>query len=99
MKAIYRGIEIEAKREKCLGGWAEVYWSAYRVSDGYGVADGFGGGTVRECFAALKTEVDRFMDEFGGDAEKHSEDFREAALAIAGMSSSNSPPQPQPASS
>jgi hypothetical protein len=74
MKAVYRGCDIEAKREQALGGWSEVYWSAYRQSDSYGIADGFGGGTVRECFADLKREVDRFMDEFGGDSDKHYED-------------------------
>ena len=88
MKAIYRGVKIEARRERCLGGWDQVYWSAYRQSDGYGVADGFGGGTVRECFADMKAEVDRFLDEFGGDEMKHSADCHEYALTLAGMPSS-----------
>lgn len=70
MTKIYRGVKIEAKREKCLGGWAEVYWSAYRESDGYEISCGFGGGTVRECFADMKAKVDEFLDEFGGEEDK-----------------------------
>lgn len=85
MKAVYRGCDIESKREKCLGGWSEVYWSAYRQSDGYGISDGFGGGTVRECFTGLKEAVDDFLDNYGGDSEKHSNDLRDAALAVAGL--------------
>ena len=34
MKVIYRGHEIEVKREKCLGGWSELYTSVFRLSDG-----------------------------------------------------------------
>jgi hypothetical protein len=85
MKGIYRGVEIEAKRELCLGGWDQVYWSAYRKSDGYGIADGFGGGTVRECYAGLKIHVDEFLDEYGGDADKHGEAMKDYALFIGGM--------------
>jgi len=34
MKVVYRGHEIEVKREKCLGGWSELYTSVFRLSDG-----------------------------------------------------------------
>lgn len=34
MKVQYRGHEIEVKREKCLGGWSELYTTVYRLSDG-----------------------------------------------------------------
>jgi hypothetical protein len=33
MKCNYRGFELEVKREKCLGGWDQVYTTAYL--DGY----------------------------------------------------------------
>lgn len=72
MKKLYRGVEIESKREKCLGGWSEVYWSAYD-KEGYEIACGFGGGTVRECFDDMKAKVDEYLDKFGGDWEKHSD--------------------------
>ena len=34
MKVKYRGYEIEVKRERCLGGWSELYTTIYRLSDG-----------------------------------------------------------------
>lgn len=85
MKAIYRGVEIESKRERALGGWSEVYWSAYRVSDGFEVVCDFGGGTVREMFAVLKTRVDEFLDKFGGDDEKFEADRWEEVLGEGGL--------------
>jgi hypothetical protein len=71
MKKIYRNCEIESKREKCLGGWNEVYWSAYNVDDGYEIACGFGGGTVRECFADMKLIVDEFHDVYNGNSDEY----------------------------
>ena len=73
MKKLYRGVEIDVSREKCLGGWSEVYWTAYRESDWYGIADGFGGGTVREMMTEMKRTVDQFLDEYQGDPEKWEE--------------------------
>lgn len=35
MKTVYRGHEIEVRREMCLGGWSMLYYSIYRLSDGY----------------------------------------------------------------
>jgi len=34
MKVVYRGHEIEVKRERCLGGWSELYTTVFRLSDG-----------------------------------------------------------------
>lgn len=31
----YRGHRIELSREDCLGGWEQLYYSIYRISDGY----------------------------------------------------------------
>jgi hypothetical protein len=73
MKAIYKGCEVEAHREKSLGGWSEVYWSAITQKEGYEINSGFGGGTVREMFSCMKQEVDDFIEQFGGDTEKHSD--------------------------
>ena len=39
MKVKYRGHEIDVTREKCLGGWPMLYYSIYRISDGFGVVD------------------------------------------------------------
>lgn len=35
MKIKYKGYEVEAKREKSLGGLALLYFSIFRESDGY----------------------------------------------------------------
>ena len=34
MKVIYRGHEVDIKRERCLGGWSMLYTSVFRLSDG-----------------------------------------------------------------
>ncbi len=69
MKGIYRDCTIEAVREKSCGGWDEVYWSAF-TKDGYELTSGFGGGTVREEYSAMKMRVDEFLDECDGDTDK-----------------------------
>lgn len=71
MKAKYRGCEIDSHRDRSMGGWSEVYWSAFSGS-GYEITSGFGGGTVREMFSAMKESVDEFLDKFKGDPDKHS---------------------------
>lgn len=75
MKAVYRGCAIDSHREKSLGGWSEVYWSAFSA-DGYEINSGFGGGNVREMFSAMKSAVNEFLDEFGGDWKRHSDETR-----------------------
>ena len=69
----YRGCKIDVHRDQALGGWFEVYWSAF-APDGYEIAAGFGGGTVLEMYDCMKTHVDRFIDDFGSDSERHSAD-------------------------
>lgn len=75
MTAKYRGCLIKSERDNALGGWSEVYWSAFSA-DGYEINSGFGGGTVREMFAAMKLAVDEFIDEHGADEDRHTEAFR-----------------------
>ena len=41
MVVTYRGHEIKVVREKCLGGWDLLYYSAFRIADGLFVVDGF----------------------------------------------------------
>lgn len=55
-----------------MGGWREVYWSAF-TQQGFEITSGFGGGTVREMFVEMKRNVDWFLDDFGGDKERWSE--------------------------
>ena len=60
MKVVYRGHEIEAKREKCLAGYSLLYFSVFRESDGYECTSGYttGSDTAREMVGYLKERVD-----------------------------------------
>lgn len=60
MTVKYRGFTIEAKREKALGGWSNVYFWAERDSDGLMALDGFTSAMdpVREILAGLKGRID-----------------------------------------
>lgn len=71
MNATYRGCKIDSHRDQALGGWSEVYWSAFSP-DGYEITSGFGGGTVREMFDSMKAQVDEFVDDFCSNSERHS---------------------------
>ncbi len=68
----YRGCKIEVSEEEALGGWSNVYWSAFS-SDLYEINSGFGGGSVVEMFDVMKSNVDDFLDNFDGDPEKWDE--------------------------
>jgi hypothetical protein len=59
MKQIYRGHEIEAKREKSMGGDVLLYYSIFR-SDGFEVTSGFTYGTDRivDFMKHLRARVD-----------------------------------------
>lgn len=72
MKKAYRGCEVISKRSDCLGGWSQVYYSAY-TQDGYEICCDFTEASVREGMSYAKFSVDEFMDEYDGDWEKHSE--------------------------
>jgi len=41
MKTTYRGHEIEIHREQCPAGYALVYYSIFRLADGFECASGF----------------------------------------------------------
>ena len=60
MKVTYRGHEIEAKREKCLAGYRLLYFSVFRVSDGYECVSSYttGDDTPAEMVGYLKSRVD-----------------------------------------
>ena len=60
MKKIYRGHEIEAKREKSMGGDVLLYYSVFRNSDGLEVTSGFTYGTDRivDFMKHLRARVD-----------------------------------------
>ena len=74
MKTIYRGFELEAKRENCLAGYPLVYYSAFRISDGWEMISSFSDSadTVRDYIKDLKQKVDECYEnpeEWGEDEE------------------------------
>jgi len=60
MKVSYKGHEIEAKRDKCLGGWSQLYYTIYRKSDGYECVCDFEDSEekIRDMIDMLKSRVD-----------------------------------------
>jgi len=51
MKVVYCGHEIEVTREKCLGGWSELYTSVFRLSD------------ELECVCAVEDSAEKIVDQ------------------------------------
>lgn len=64
MKIVYRGHEIEAKREKCLAGYTLLYFSVFRESDGYECTSGYttGSDTALDMVGYLKQRVDAELE-------------------------------------
>lgn len=65
MKTEYRGHEIEVKRERCMGGWTMLYYSIFRISDGYECTSGCTEDTspVRTYVGYMKERVDAELAE------------------------------------
>lgn len=60
MKVKYRGYEISVERDKCLGGWEQLFYSIYRESDGLECVSSFedSSETVRNKVKQLKERID-----------------------------------------
>jgi hypothetical protein len=65
MKAIYKGHEIEVCRDECLAGYQLLFYSIFRLSDGYECDSGFSEEetTVRNMIKNLKERVDNELSE------------------------------------
>ena len=63
MKSTYKGFELEAKREKCLGGWNMTYFTATRLSDGYELISAFSEGrdSLSTYIEDMKSSVDDYL--------------------------------------
>ena len=63
MKVIYKGFEIEAHREKSMGGDTLLYYSIFRQADGWEMTSGFtyGSDRVQTFVKYLKERVDNFI--------------------------------------
>lgn len=64
MKANYRGFEIEATRERALGGWSSIYYTVIRTSDGWFLSDGFteAEDKIRDFIGYLKEDIDHYYE-------------------------------------
>lgn len=64
MKAIYRGCEITVTREKCLGGWDEIFFSVFS-DDGYEITSGYSDSadSVKSWVEDLKNVVDAYASD------------------------------------
>lgn len=58
MKRSYKGFELDAKRERSLGGEVFIYFSIFRERDQYEVTSGCEGGDVRDTMKWMKAMVD-----------------------------------------
>lgn len=65
MKAKHRGHTIDVHRERCLGGWSQLYFSVFRDSDGYECLSSFedSAETVRDKVKQLKERIDAELKE------------------------------------
>ena len=63
LKVIYKGFEIEVKREQALGGWDNLYFSAYRLLDGWCLEESFteGDDKVSDYIGYMKELVDSYL--------------------------------------
>lgn len=60
LKEEYRGYECEVSREMCLGGWPMLYFSIFRISDGYECLTSFedSAETLEDKMKQLKERID-----------------------------------------
>jgi len=65
MKIQYKGFNIDAHREKSMGGETLLYYSIFRQSDGYEVISGFSYGTdrIQTFITYLKDIADDFLED------------------------------------
>lgn len=59
-REVYRGHEIDVRRERSLGGDVLLYYSVFRESDGYECASGFttGDDTVSDYVRYMRERID-----------------------------------------
>ena len=63
MKVLYRGFEIDAHREKCMAGYALLYYSIFRSVDGWELTSGYedSADTPRTYINMFKERVDNYV--------------------------------------
>jgi hypothetical protein len=96
MKIKYRGFEIEATREECMGGYDFLYYTAYRICDYWEMICSFSDceDTVKDFMDCLKNWVDEYhespevyededwLDWFGVELPKDSNEYKVCVCEI-----------------
>lgn len=74
MKVVHRGHEIDVTRSRCLAGYALLYYSIFRASDGYECMSGYEDSAekVRDKIKQLCERVDNELKEADPWMEKES---------------------------
>jgi hypothetical protein len=63
MKSNYKGFELDVKREKCLGGWNQVYVCAYHEEYGEVISTHYDDeDTVATHMKDLKRDIDEILE-------------------------------------
>jgi hypothetical protein len=72
MKVIYRGHEIDVRRDKCMAGYSMLYYSIFRVSDWYECTSGFteDSSTVHQYIKYMKERIDAELADVNPWGEK-----------------------------
>ena len=75
MKTIYKGHEITVTREKSMAGYSMLYYSVFRVFDGYECTSGFSDSseTIKEFTGIMKERIDAELAEDDPWCERESE--------------------------
>lgn len=63
--ALYKGFELECRREKSMGGDMNTYYTIFRQSDGWCLADCFTSGPLGETSKMLYSIVDDYLENPG----------------------------------
>lgn len=76
MKTVYKGYEIDVHRDRCMGGWSMLYYSIFRLSDGYECTSGCTEDTspVRVYVGYMKDRIDAELadsDPWGEQSHKY----------------------------
>jgi len=65
MQVVYKAHEINVTKEKCLAGYTMLYWSIFRISDGFECDSGCmdSDDTVRTIVKVFKGRIDAELKE------------------------------------
>jgi hypothetical protein len=87
MRVVYKGHEIDVRHEMSMGGWSQLYFSVFRLSDNREITSGFSEGAdkVHDFVGYMKNRVDGYIadpsEEFPEDSADEIDQHRAAIIA------------------